>query len=94
MYSPHLQHQLVQAHIQDLHSFRQTWIARPITTNERIAARNRKAAKLSGHAASRRATKHSGNSQLASASCTGPRLACLAQIAPTHRARRRPSGAQ
>ena len=46
MYSPHLQHLLVQAHIQDLHHSRQTWNAQPITTNERIAARTRNAAKL------------------------------------------------
>ena len=45
MYSPHIQHLLVQAHLQELHRSRQRWSA-PIATNERIAARHRNAAKL------------------------------------------------
>jgi len=47
MYSPSLQHRLVQDHIQELHRSRQTRSAQPITTNERIAARHRHAAKPS-----------------------------------------------
>jgi hypothetical protein len=47
MYSPSLQHRLVQDHIQELHRSRQTRSAQPITTNERIAARHRNAAKPS-----------------------------------------------
>jgi hypothetical protein len=51
MYSPSLQHLLIQAHIQELHRFRQTRHAQPITTNERIAARHRNAAKLPAYLA-------------------------------------------
>jgi hypothetical protein len=51
MYSPSLQHLLVQDHIQELHRSRQTWSAQPITTNERIAARHRNPAKLSDYLA-------------------------------------------
>ena len=49
MYSPSLQHLLVQARIQDLHRSRQTRSTQPIITNERIAARHRYAAKLSAY---------------------------------------------
>jgi hypothetical protein len=49
MYSPSLQHLLVQDHIQDLHRSRQTRSTQPIITNERIAARLRQAAKLSAY---------------------------------------------
>jgi len=38
MYSPSLQHRLVQDHIEELRRSRQTRSAQPITTNERIAA--------------------------------------------------------
>lgn len=51
MYSPSLQHLLVQDHIQDLHRSRQTRSTQPIITNERIAARHRYAAKLSAYLA-------------------------------------------
>jgi hypothetical protein len=51
MYSPSIQHLLVQDHIQELRRSRQTWNAQPITTNERIAARHRHAAKLSAYVA-------------------------------------------
>ena len=51
MYSPSLQHRLVQDHIQELHRSRQRRSAQPITTNERIAARHRNAAKLSARLA-------------------------------------------
>lgn len=47
MYSPSLQHLLVQDHIDELHRSRQTWSTQPITTNERIAARHRHATKRS-----------------------------------------------
>jgi hypothetical protein len=43
MYSPSLQHLLVQDHIEDLHRSRRTRSTQPITTNERIAARDRHA---------------------------------------------------
>lgn len=46
MYSPHLQHLLVRAHIQELQRFRQACNTEPITTNERIAARHRNAVRL------------------------------------------------
>lgn len=46
MYSPSLQHLMLQAHIQELHRARQSCSLQPITTNERIAARHRNAAKL------------------------------------------------
>jgi hypothetical protein len=49
MYSPPLQHLLVQAHIQELHRSRQAWSTQPITTNERIAARYRNTAQLSAY---------------------------------------------
>jgi hypothetical protein len=42
---------LVQAHIQELHRSRQARNAQPITTNERIAARHRTAAKLPAYLA-------------------------------------------
>lgn len=51
MYSPTLQHLLVQARIQELHRSRQVSSAKPITTNERIAARHRHATKLPAHLA-------------------------------------------
>jgi hypothetical protein len=51
MYSPSLQHLLVQDHIHGLQRSRQTWSTQPITTNERIAARHRNAAKLSAYLA-------------------------------------------
>ena len=51
MYSPHLQHLLAQAHVQELHRSRRTWSAQPITTNERIAARHRNAERLSAYLA-------------------------------------------
>jgi hypothetical protein len=51
MYSPSLQHLLVQHRIQELHRSRQTRTTQPITTNERIAARRRPAAKLSAYLA-------------------------------------------
>jgi hypothetical protein len=51
MYSPSLQHLTVQDHIQELHRSRQTRNPQPITTNERIAARHRYAAKLSAYLA-------------------------------------------
>jgi len=51
MYSPSLQHLMVQGRIQDLHRSRQTRSTLPITTNERIAARHRNAAKLSAYLA-------------------------------------------
>jgi hypothetical protein len=37
---------MLQAHIQELHRARQSCSLQPITTNERIAARHRNAAKL------------------------------------------------
>ena len=51
MYSPSLQHLLVQAHIQELHRSRQTWSTQPITTNDRAATRHRNAAQLSAYLA-------------------------------------------
>ena len=49
MFSPHLQHLLVQAHIQEVQRARQTRNAQPLVTNERMAARHRHAAKLSAY---------------------------------------------
>jgi hypothetical protein len=51
MYSPFLQHLMVEDHIQELRRSCQTRTAPPITTNERIAARHRNAAKLSAYLA-------------------------------------------
>ena len=51
MYSPSLQHLMVQDHIEELRRSRQTRSAQPITTNERIAARHRHAAKRSAYLA-------------------------------------------
>ena len=41
MYSPSLQHRLIQAHIQDLHRSRQTRSTQPITTSVRTATPHR-----------------------------------------------------
>jgi hypothetical protein len=49
MYSPSLQHLMVQHHIQELHRFRQTRSTQPITTNDRATTRHRNAAKLSAY---------------------------------------------
>jgi hypothetical protein len=51
MYSPSLQHLMIQAHIQEPQRYRQTRTTQPITTNERIAARYRNPAKLSAYLA-------------------------------------------
>jgi hypothetical protein len=51
MYSPHLQLLMAQAHIEKLNRSRQPRNARPITTNERIAARHRNAVKLPAYLA-------------------------------------------
>jgi hypothetical protein len=42
---------MVQDHVEELRRSRQTRSAQPITTNERIAARHRRAAKLSAYLA-------------------------------------------
>jgi hypothetical protein len=47
MYSPSLQHLLVQANIQELHRSGQTRSARPITTSDPTATHQRNATKLS-----------------------------------------------
>jgi hypothetical protein len=51
MYSPSLQHLLVQAHIQELHRSRQKRSTQPITTSDRTATRHRNAVKLSAYIA-------------------------------------------
>ena len=49
MYSPSLQHLLLQAHIQERHRSGQTESTQPITTDDRTATRRRNATKFSAY---------------------------------------------
>jgi hypothetical protein len=51
MYSQSLQHQLVHAHIQDLHRLRQPRSTEPITTVGRTATRRRRRLQLAAYLA-------------------------------------------